>query len=106
MSCDDILNSKLRSGENFFLHIFSGQVHIISSDRDDSEDEFVAAASPPRMMDLRPNTKELDVSIYVLSCDEISAFEFLLLPCCSTHCSSGPALLNDAPVTLYSFDLY
>jgi hypothetical protein len=49
----------------FCLNIFSGQVHIISSDRDDSEDEFVAAASPPRMMDLRPNTKELDVSIHV-----------------------------------------
>lgn len=49
----------------FYLNIFSGQVHIISSDRDDSEDEFVAAASPPRMMDLRPNTKELDVSIHI-----------------------------------------
>jgi hypothetical protein len=45
----------------FYLNIFSGQVHIISSDRDDSEDEFVAAASPPRMMDSPPNTKELDV---------------------------------------------
>ncbi|PNF20119.1 DDB1- and CUL4-associated factor 11 [Cryptotermes secundus] len=42
--------------------IRSGQVHIISSNRDDSEDEFVAAASPPRMMDSPPNTKELDKS--------------------------------------------
>jgi hypothetical protein len=25
----------------------------------------VAAASPPRMMDLRPNTKELDVSTFI-----------------------------------------
>lgn len=40
----------------------SGEVHIISSGRDDSEDEFVVAASPPRMKDLRPNTKELDKS--------------------------------------------
>jgi hypothetical protein len=48
----------------FYLNIFSGQVHIIASDRDDSDDEFVAAASPPRMMDLPPNTKELDVGTF------------------------------------------
>lgn len=50
----------------FYLNIFSGEVHIISSGRDDSEDEFVVAASPPRMKDLRPNTKELDVSTCVI----------------------------------------
>jgi hypothetical protein len=50
----------------FYLNIFSGQVHIIASDRGDNEDEFVAAASPPRMMDLPPNTKELDVSTCIV----------------------------------------
>ncbi|XP_067004038.1 DDB1- and CUL4-associated factor 11 isoform X1 [Anabrus simplex] len=41
--------------------IRSGQVHIISSERDDSDEEFVAAVSPPKI-DVRPNTKELDKS--------------------------------------------
>jgi hypothetical protein len=49
-----------------YLNIFSGEVHIITTDRDDSEDEFMVAASPPRMKDLRPNTTELDVSICVI----------------------------------------
>jgi len=50
----------------FYLNIFSGEVHIITSGRDDGEDEFLVAASPPRMKDLRPNTKELDVSTCVI----------------------------------------
>lgn len=65
MSCGGILNTVLKDVEKFYLNIFSGQVHIISSNRDDSEDEFVAAASPPRMMDSPPNTKELDVGTCV-----------------------------------------
>lgn len=42
----------------------SGQVHIISSDHDESDEDFVAAASPPRI-DHVPNTKELQVNIGV-----------------------------------------
>jgi hypothetical protein len=49
----------------FYLNIFSGEVHITSG-RDDGEDEFLVAASPPRMKDLRPNTKELVVSTCVI----------------------------------------
>ncbi|XP_063235692.1 DDB1- and CUL4-associated factor 11 isoform X2 [Bacillus rossius redtenbacheri] len=41
--------------------IRSGQVHIISSDNEDSEDEFMAAASPPRT-EVKPNTENLDES--------------------------------------------
>lgn len=41
---------------------FSGQVHIIASDRDESsEDEFNAPLSPPKIV-LNPNTDVLDVS--------------------------------------------
>ena len=57
---------KVLNGEIFYLNIFSGEVHIITSGRDDGEDEFLVAASPPRMKDLRPNTKELDVSTCVI----------------------------------------
>ena len=57
-----------------FVFLFSGQVHIISSDRDDSDDEFVAAARPPRMTDLQPNTKELDVSEHIRYIDFLSIF--------------------------------
>jgi len=49
----------------FYLNIFSGEVHIITSGRGD-EGEILVAASPPRMKDLRPNTKELDVSTCVI----------------------------------------
>ncbi|KAK7788866.1 hypothetical protein R5R35_013446 [Gryllus longicercus] len=41
--------------------IRSGQIHIISSDRDDSDDEFVAAVSPPKI-ETQPNTRKLDKS--------------------------------------------
>lgn len=41
--------------------IRSGQIHIISSDRDDSDDDFVAAVSPPKI-DTLPNTSNLDKS--------------------------------------------
>lgn len=59
------LQSKKKNIRKFSILIyifFSGQVHIISSDRDESDDDFVAAASPPRC-EMKPNTKELDVSI-------------------------------------------
>ncbi|XP_049827954.1 DDB1- and CUL4-associated factor 11 isoform X2 [Schistocerca gregaria] len=46
--------------------IRSGQVHIISSEQDDSDDEFVAAATPPRI-DPDPNTKNLDKSEFSLT---------------------------------------
>ncbi|PSN31336.1 DDB1- and CUL4-associated factor 11 [Blattella germanica] len=47
--------------------IRSGQVHIVSSDPDDSDDDFVAASSPPKWIDLKPNTKELDESEFSLA---------------------------------------
>lgn len=45
---------------NVCIFFYSGQVHIISTDNEDNDDNFVAAASPPKI-DLRPNTQELDV---------------------------------------------
>ena len=50
----------------FYLNIFSGEVHIINSGRDDGDDEILVTSRPPRMKDLRPNTKELDVSTCVI----------------------------------------
>lgn len=53
------------------LIFYSGQVHIISSDHDESDEDFVAAASPPRI-DHVPNTKELQVRVPTCSTEQVS----------------------------------
>lgn len=47
----------------FFFFPFSGQVHIIASDHDDSDEEYAANVQPPKIMSL-PNTSRLDVGFY------------------------------------------
>lgn len=42
--------------------IRSGQVHIISPGQDDSDEDFIAAASPPRITNYTPDTKTLNMS--------------------------------------------
>lgn len=50
----------------FYLNIFSGEVYVIPSGRDDGEVERLIPVSPPRKKYLRPSTKKLDVSTCVI----------------------------------------
>lgn len=53
--------------------IRSGQVHIISSDQDDSDEEYAASSQPPRVTP-RPNTSILDKSEISLATKQACGF--------------------------------
>ncbi|XP_033331804.1 DDB1- and CUL4-associated factor 11 [Megalopta genalis] len=57
--------------------IRSGQLHIISSDHDDSDEEYVASSQPPRFtshLHLHPNTSRLDKSEISLATKQACGF--------------------------------
>lgn len=62
------------------MNVSSGQVHVITSDQDESDEDFIAAASPP-LIDYSPNTSMIQVTKptkFILFDQSIQVYVFVL----------------------------